>query len=84
MLSIPCKRCSLESLAQRLDFGLGRESEGWILLYGVLVIVVAKRENEREGWGYLYGALKKEPLELWIPRTGTSGRSAGSSGRVAS
>ena len=53
-------------------------------LKSVYVFVVGKSWNEREVWGYLYGGPKKEPLELWIPRTGTSGRSAGSSDRVGS
>ena len=76
---------SLKSLAQmndllalegrvRVDFGLK----------SVCVFVVFLVKNERGGVGYLYGGPKKEPLELWIPRTGSSGRPAGSSDRVGS
>ena len=75
---------SLESLAQRLDFGLRRESEGEFWLKCVCVFVGCKRGNERGVLGYLYGGPQKEPLELWIPRTSTSGHSAGSFGRVGS
>ena len=74
---------SLKSLAQMNDLLAleGRVSDDFGLKR-VYVFVVGKSWNEREGLGYLYGPLKMEPLELWIPRTGTSGRSAGSSDRV--